>query len=173
MRRNVSLSVRISEEDADFLARYDAAEAKTPSDKIRAILAEARRRQEGAEDFTGCVENVEDMLRPALARLRQLQRDEGVHADFLLRLYERMPEIMAELVTGVSEQGDKTRAMAASEQRVGEHVFRLLEDILNFLLTSRTRTQTPRLMEDKVAPILEILALIEMKQSKAKEPNHG
>ena len=43
--RSVPLSVRVAPEDADFISRVEIAGAETPSEKVRALLAEARRRQ--------------------------------------------------------------------------------------------------------------------------------
>ena len=50
MPRRIPLSVRITDADAAFLAQYKAEGATTPSEKLRALLADARRDAEGATD---------------------------------------------------------------------------------------------------------------------------
>ena len=48
--KSVPLSVRVSPDDARFISQIDIAGAATPSDKVRALLADARKRREGFSD---------------------------------------------------------------------------------------------------------------------------
>ena len=51
--KTVPLSVRVTDADAEFLARLDIAGATTPSEKLRALLTAERTRGEGAGEFGG------------------------------------------------------------------------------------------------------------------------
>ena len=68
----VPLSVRISENDAAFLAGLDLPEATTPSDKIRALIWEARQRHQGGQVYGEAIQFQEDLLAPFLRQLLQL-----------------------------------------------------------------------------------------------------
>ncbi|MEM8988354.1 MAG: hypothetical protein AAGC95_16685 [Pseudomonadota bacterium] len=168
MPRSVPLSVRVSDDDAAFLAKFEAPEAKTPSEKLRAILAAARRRHEGAKDFPGCVETVEDMLRPSLHRLREANRVSGQRSDFVMKLYDRLPEIVAELMTADIDAEAGQGALRRFEKDLADQVFSLIEEILDLGLTSRSRSYDPDLLKGRLSPILEILELIKLSREQIK-----
>ncbi len=46
-----TVSVRIPEDDLAWLVELQLPDATSPSDKIRALIADARRRGKGANDF--------------------------------------------------------------------------------------------------------------------------
>lgn len=168
MSRSVPLSIRISDDDAAFLAAMDSPNAKTPSEKMRAILAAARRRHEGANDFAGCAEVVEDMLRPGLHRLREAQREASIRSDLVMRLYERMPELMAELVTSAPAPDGGPDALKQFEAAVADQVFAMIEEVLDMGLTSRSRSYNPNLVKEKLPPILEVVDLIRLSRQHTK-----
>ncbi len=169
MQKSVPLSVRISDDDAAFLARFEAPGAKTPSEKLRAILAAARERDEGARDFTGCANMVTQMLRPGLGRLRRAQRAADTRSEFVLRLYERMPELMAELMSAAPEAEQDREALERLENSLADQLFAMIEEILDMGLTSRSRTYNPSLVRQRLTPILEILELINLRERKQGE----
>lgn len=166
MPKSIPLSVRISDADAAFLAMYQAEGATTPSEKLRAILAAARRRHDGARDFDGCSSVVEDMLRPAIHRVRNAQRDAGLRSDLVFKIYDRMPELVAELVAAAPEDAQDGPALRKFERALADQVFALMEEILDMGLTSRSRTFDPELIKEKLAPILEILELVRLSQQR-------
>jgi len=173
MPRNVPLSVRVSDDDAAFLAKFEAPGANTPSEKLRAILSAARQRQEGARDFNGYARVVEDMLRPAHQRVRTVQREVGIRSHFVSKLYERMPELLAELVASAPEPGQDAEALRNFESTLADQMFALIEEILDMGLTSRSRTYDPDLIREKLPPLLEILDLLKISQDQQKEKDHG
>jgi hypothetical protein len=92
MPKTVPLSVRVTQDDAEFISRMDIAGAATPSDKVRALLADARKRQEGFRDYPGCLGMVQEMLGPMLHHLREAEHREEVQgvAERLFRLLENV-----------------------------------------------------------------------------------
>lgn len=168
MPRSVPLSVRVSDEDAAFLARYEAPDAKTPSEKVRAILTSARRQFEGQNDFAGCAEVMEDMLRPGLHRLREAQREAGMRSDFVMKLYERLPELVAELVVSVPEPEAGREGLERFESSLADPVFAMIEEIVDLGLTNRSRSFDSTLVRERLAPILELLKLIDQSRQDAK-----
>ncbi len=177
MPASIPLSVRITDDDAAFLAEFEAQGARTPSEKIRAILASARRHHQGARDFARCVEISEDILRPSAHRVRMAQRDAGVRSDFVLRLYERMPELMAELISAAPVNGDETepgqsrQMLEKFEAALADQIFALIEEILDMGLTSKSRSYNPELIKSRLAPIYEILELL--KAARQREKGHS
>lgn len=162
MPRSVSLSVRISDDDAAFLARYKAEGATTPSEKLRALLADARRAEVGEQDFAGRVEWCGSQMQPALNRIRNLQKQARQRSDFTVRLYERLPELLATLMTGPANTDDAAEALVDFEADVAEQAFALIEEILDLGLTKNSRTYDPALIKTRLEPVLEILDLIRL-----------
>lgn len=66
--KSVPLSVRISVDDAEFIARLSLEGATTPSEKMRKLLGEARRRREDAADYGRCLGMVRESSIPRFAR---------------------------------------------------------------------------------------------------------
>lgn len=162
MPSNIPLSLRITSDDAAFLAELEMPGAKTPSEKVRAILANARRQHQGTRDFVQCLELVQDMMRPGLNKVRSAQTELGMRSDFVLKLYEKVPEILAELVAvkiepeGASEE-QQTRRLRNLEADLANEVFGLIEEIINMGLTSKSRSYDPKLIKDRMEPIVEIV----------------
>ncbi|MDJ0951239.1 MAG: hypothetical protein QNJ94_20195 [Alphaproteobacteria bacterium] len=168
MPRSVPISVRVSDEDAAFLARYEAPGARTPSDKIRAIIASARRRYEGSKDFTDFSELMREMVRPSERAVREAQRQAGVRSDFVFRLYERLPEMIAELVAGAPDERALPEELRKFEGELADQVFLLFEEVLDLGLTTKSRSYDPNLMKARLEPILEIVELINLSRNRKK-----
>jgi len=164
MPKSVPISVRLSEGDVEFLARFEAPGAITPSEKLRSILSDARKRHEGTEDVEDSQDLVREMLRPSERALRKLQRSENVRSDFVMKLYERLPEILAELMAGVPGQVEGGAGLREFEARLAEEMFSLIEEVFDLGLTSQGRTYDPTLIRDRLKPVLEILKLYEISQ---------
>jgi hypothetical protein len=50
-----TLSVRIPSEDLEWLAALEISGASTPSDKLRALIAQMRKQHQGTMDHATCV----------------------------------------------------------------------------------------------------------------------
>src|SRR3712207_122072 len=83
--KTTQLSTRITDEDAAFLARLQIEGAQTPSDKIRALIGEARRRHESARDYRSALRRVAELLAPTQQELQATEHATGKHSE-LVRL---------------------------------------------------------------------------------------
>lgn len=169
MPRSVPLSVRISDTDAAFLARYRAEGATTPSEKLRALLAEARHQDEAQMDLDGRIEQLSRQIKPALTRLRSSQRETRMRSDLLVRLYDRLPELVGLLMTGPGMSGTPANDLREFEDDVAQQTFALIEDVLDLGLTQNDRTYAPEQIRNRLAPIIEITGLMRQKEGKEGE----
>jgi hypothetical protein len=172
MPRSVPLSVRITDDDAAFLAEYRAEGARTPSEKLRAILADARRLQANSDDYAGNAEMITGLLKPAQSRLRTTQHRQKLRSDFVSRLYDRLPELTASLMVGLPSADSDITDMRAYEADLAHQVFGLIEETLDLGLTQSTRTYDPDLISTRLDPILETLDLIRHSRTSKGETNH-
>ncbi len=161
MPKSIPISVRLSDDDVAFLARYEAQGARTPSDKLREIVRSARQRDEGVQDVTACEDLLRSMLRPAERRLRQAQREAGIRSDLVMKLYERLPEMVAELTASAPDADCSAESLKCFEAALSAELFSLIEEIFDLGLTSSSRTYDPDLMKERLAPLLEVARLLE------------
>lgn len=157
MPRSVPLSVRISDEDAAFLARFRADGATTPSEKLRALLAQARSQERGHDDIHTALELARQSLEPARQTWSQTQREEGQRSDLIGRLYDRLPELNATLAMG---PGQGERSLREFEADCRDQIFGLIEDMLDFGLTGANRTYDADGYVARLTPILKLCALL-------------
>lgn len=182
--KTIPLSVRVTDEDAEFIAGLAIEGATTPSDKLRAIIAQARRRVEGAEDYTTCLGLIEDFLAPAQRQLKTREHDLRVHSELVQVLSEWLPEAVAFFMSNarreVGEPGhgaadragngarDRSgdgaavvRRLQDFERGLADRVFALLETVLRMGVTRRCRGYDPDLVRDRLEPILELSRVIQ------------
>ena len=160
MSKNVPLSVRVSEEDAEFIARLQVSGATTPSDKIRAMLAEARRRHEGVQDFEGALTMLEDLLAPVLHRLQGAEVEQRLHSELLSHVAHWLPELVALLLTAFNGVKRLEREhLQELESEVADRIFRLIEDILRMGITRECRGYDPTVVARRMGPVLELAEL--------------
>jgi hypothetical protein len=170
--KTVPLSVRVTDSDAAFLAGLDIGGATTPSEKLRAILAAERSRVEGVGDPVQAFDVVRDMLRPAQRRTRRAEAELGHASDFVRKLYDRLPELMAIAFAGPGDEVDRAR-LVAFEGRLLDQVFALVQEVLELGLVERSRCYDPRAIEARLGPVNELVALIRMSRERRKETTDG
>jgi hypothetical protein len=163
--RSVPLSVRVSPEDADFIAGVDIAGAETPSEKIRALLSDARKRQQGFSDYSSCLGMVQEMLAPTLQRLRAAEHRERVHSELVLELLQWMPEALAFLLTDLVDGSGDRESLQAFEEGVAERLFRLIENVVRMNVTVECRGYDPAVVSSRMAPVFELMDVIRAKDS--------
>ena len=161
--KSVPLSVRVSPDDAEFIAQIDIAGAATPSDKVRALLSEARKRREGFIDYSSCLGMVQEMLAPTLQRLLSAEHRERVHSELVLELTQWMPEALAYLLTGLRDDLEDRSELEAFEEGVAERMFRLIENVIRMNVTEECRGYDPRVVARRMGPVLELAKVIQSK----------
>lgn len=159
--KSVPLSVRVSPDDAAFIAEMKIAGAETPSDKVRALLAEARKRREGFSDYSSCLAMVQEMLAPTHQQLRAAEHRESVHSELVLELTQWMPEALAFLLTGLDTDVPDRDELEAFEQGVAERLFRLIENVVRMNVTEECRGYDPAVVAKRIAPVIELVRVIQ------------
>src|SRR5215471_16070889 len=97
-----TLSARIPIDDMEWLAGLDIQGAASPSDKLRALIAQVRRQHEGTLDYEGSLSWLRDLVAPFVTAIRALEHENRMHSEVLTLVTEALPPIMATLL---SERG--------------------------------------------------------------------
>lgn len=165
-QKTVQLSVRVSDDDAAFLASLDIEGATTPSEKMRAILLAERQRHDGQRSAEDIEDSLRGMMKRARKEIRGTEKDRGIRSDFVTCLYERVPEIAAALIAGRGEKDP-----VEFEASLAADVYMLMSDVLSVALVSRNRVYDDQLAVSHLEPVLELAGLIRTSQLQREDQN--
>lgn len=136
--KTVPFSARISVEDAEFISTLEYDGAHTPSDKLRALLAESRRRHSHQTDYGQNLAQMQEwtgsMKRLLLVRCNQL----SLQAEPLLRIVDALPDLLATLQTVSARAAElNTRELQQAECSILQKVLRINELLLPLALSTQ------------------------------------
>lgn len=134
--KTVPFSARISVEDAEFISTLAYEGAHTPSDKLRALLAETRQRYANFDDFSANLAQMDEwfkqLSRPLLVRQQQLQ----IRTDAVNRLLDALPELLALLQTLAARSKTlNIRELQHAEQQIMQQVLNIVSLLLPLVVT--------------------------------------
>jgi hypothetical protein len=157
-----TVSVRVPDEDLEWLMALDIAGARNPSDRIRSLIATNRRQREGTADYAACVAMLRDFLRPFQEALSATERRERLHSEVVATIVGSLPDIMAEAITFPPVPGDESAAAALAriEADLADRTMRLLVRLLRLSITQSVPAYDPAVLDTHVAEIAEIADLI-------------
>ena len=157
-----TVSIRLPEDDLAWLTQLQLPGATSPSDKLRALLADARRRSEGANDYIGCLTGLRDQVRPLLDVTQALEHEHAMHSEVLPMLAMQTPELMASMIAGVPAGEDAAAQARTLEGRLAARAMRMLLGLLRLAVTQRTPAYDPAVLDPFVPEILELAEMIRM-----------
>ncbi|NND60239.1 MAG: hypothetical protein HKN49_08225 [Gammaproteobacteria bacterium] len=160
-QKSVPVSVRLPVEDAEFLSRMTIDGADTPSEKLRAIVAEARRRQLGTGEFSAALRLAHDSLVPTLQIIRDNERRHGLHSELISRLGEWLPDCHAYLVAANGADTDlSAEQLLEIERGLADRVFVLIQSMLQLGVTATSPCYDPAVVADRIDPVLGLAGVI-------------
>lgn len=168
--KTIAMSVRVSPDDAEFIAGLAIPGASTPSDKLRSIIGQARARTEGTAEYASCLALVQDMLSPARQRVREAEHRHRVNSELLAAVLDWLPETLAGVMSQTpegspaptSEEARKAelKQLADLESALADRVFMLIELVLRMGVTRECRGYDRKLVADRIAPAIELAQLL-------------
>ncbi len=102
----IPVSVRISQEDADFMANLNMEDANTPSEKIRELLKQARLAHTQMHDYGSVLNAMEQFFQSAKRDVLHAEKEYGMHSHILARVFELLPDLGATLAADLPEGAD-------------------------------------------------------------------
>ena len=132
----IPLSVRIDQEEADFIAQLSIEGASTPSEKIRELLKQARMSHETVRDYSFALDEMERLIQPAKHRVLHAAKELGVHSAILTRLFELLPDMMATLATDLPESPDIQQLREYEEKNLWR-IVRLMDAVLQLAIVGK------------------------------------
>ncbi|MGD8573290.1 MAG: hypothetical protein PVG89_17365 [Gammaproteobacteria bacterium] len=162
----VPISTRISQEDVEFISQLKVSGATTPSDKVRAIIAEAKRRSTGMEDYSSAFRMMQEFFQPVREYIREAELETGQHSELVTRLIEWLPDMTAYLLSTFtrSDHDINERDLLDLEKGITDRIFRLIESVMQMGVTQQCPCYNPSAINQRIAPVLELAQVI------AKQP---
>lgn len=132
----IPLSVRISQEDADFIAQLQFDGASTPSEKVRELLKQARLAHTEQKNYDGVLTSSEQLLATARHEILTYEKELGVHSHIVARIFEALPDLMATMVADFPKTCNKAELVDFEKQAMWR-IVRLMDSILQLAITGK------------------------------------
>lgn len=173
-RKSIPISTRISSEDAEFLARWKGSDAATPSEKLRAMIAEMRRQEEGAKDYSGALHVAAGLIGPALHAVKTEEHAAGMHSELLARVADWLPECLAYLiaVNGARDALDRN-ALIKVEEGLADRVMILMQSVLQMAVTPNCPCYNPQVVRERIPPVMDLAQVIFLERDRLDKKETG
>ena len=132
----IPISVRISQEDADFIAELKIEGANTPSEKIRELLTQARLAHSQTHDYGTALVAQEQFFQVARRDVLHAEKQAGVHSHIVARLFEQLPDLAATLAADLPENA-QAADLKRYECELMRRIVRLTDSILQLAVTGK------------------------------------
>src|SRR6516165_1266038 len=118
-----TLSARIPNEDLEWLSALDIQGAVSPSDKLRSLITQMRRQQEGMLDYERSLSWLRDLVAPFVTTIRAVEHNNRMHSEVLTLTAEWLPQIMAILLSERALGKDAQKRAIDVEEMVVQRCF--------------------------------------------------
>ncbi|HEX8962589.1 MAG TPA: hypothetical protein VF801_06255 [Rhodocyclaceae bacterium] len=169
MAQMQTVSIRMPDEDFQWLLSLQDKGAKTPSEKLRALLTWARQQEAGMADPALCAMWMRSMVQPLVQGVAAFERGRKDHSDVVAAALEWTPQIMATLVSSRLAEGCKPADAVELEAVLGQQCFRLLIALLRAAVTSMPAVYDPGSLERHLPDVVEIAEIISNRKRKESE----
>ena len=159
-QKSIPLSVRVTAEDADFLARLDVPGATTPSDKLRHLLSEARERHARGADYEGHLAMAAEMLGDARRRWRSIETQERLRSDLVRMMAEWLPETAALFASGMTEGRLPREGLVAFEAGLADRAVALAEGLMRLAVTGKEPCYEPQAVRSRIEQVIELAEIV-------------
>lgn len=158
-----TVSVRIPEDDLDWLSKSPILGSGSPSEKIRSLIAEARKNADGANDFLGSLALIQGYLHGFDEVIKSLEHTEQVHSEVIESLSTKLPEVMAIMISGFPKEENILAQAKEVEALVVAKMMQILFALLRLTVTKQSATSyNPELLNDYLPELMELVDLIKL-----------
>lgn len=146
-QNRIPVSVRIAQEDADFIAALEMEGAYTPSEKIRELLKQARMAHTQVMDYDAALQAAERLFYETRHNVLRLEKQHGIHSNILARVFELLPDLTATVAAVLPDDADG-EVMRRYEREVMWRVIRLMDAMLQLAVTGKGAAYDDSVLKD-------------------------
>ena len=169
--KSVPVSVRVSPEDAEFIASLKIEDAVTPSDKIRALIKRARLLESREKSYEGALSTFQAQFRAVLNDLAQREEQEKLHSELVRLFLDWLVEADAYAAAPTLSKDAKTRAaeLERFEQGVMERTLRLCETVIRLGITKAAPCYDPDIVSNNIDRVLDLSAVVSASRTRKEK----
>lgn len=156
-----TVSARIPTEDLQWLATLQVQGASTPSDKLRALVAQLRRQHEGSLEYGASLQWMQDLVAPFATALGAFEHRQGKHSEVVRLISDWVPQLMALLVSENTLGREPLRRAQEIEEKLTARSIQLLLGILRLGITPGVDCYDPQVLEKFLPQVIELSAIID------------
>ena len=158
--KSVPLSVRLPQQDAEYIAGLKAGDTVTMSEKVRHLVGEARRLAEEGASFEGVVKQTHEVLAPLGRALDALEREEGDNSQLLRAFLQWLPGLLATLeVIDLNDEKSLKEQLVDMEAEAAKRTRDLLDQLARLAVTKEAPCLDKGVMRRTLAPLTELIEL--------------
>ena len=146
-----TVTLRLDEDDLTFLASIEVAGAANLSEKIRALLAEARSQREGLDNFGAAYDFMRGLLAVPERRIHEAEVSSQKRSELVARVLAWMPETVAFVLSGsaLKPNEDTAKSLRDFERGVAERAMVLTESMLQLASAGFPGCQAPEALAQR------------------------
>lgn len=168
-----TITIRLDEDDLTYLSSVELTGAVNLSEKIRALLAEARAQREGMQD-SGLAWDFTRRLFAAPERgIREAEIQAQMRSELIARIAAWLPDVSALLLAGTPALSGTARErsdhLKKLERSLGERVLGLVDSILQMSIAGFPGCYEPEALSRRAQPALRSLAMQASRNSNEQE----
>ena len=158
-----TITIRLDEDDLTFLSSVELSGAANLSEKIRALLAEARAQREGMREPASAYDFTRRLFAASERSIRETEMQTQMRSELIARLVSWLPDISAILLAGAAtsatnarERGEHLRKL---ERNLGERALGLVDSLLQMSLAGFPGCYEPETLSRRAQSALRTAAL--------------
>lgn len=168
-----TITIRLDEDDLTYLSSVELTGAVNLSEKIRALLAEARAQREGMQDSGLAWDFTRRLFAIPERGIREAEIQAQMRSELIARVAAWLPDVSALLLAGTPEASGSPRErnehLKKLERSLGERVLGLVDSILQMSIAGFPGCYDPDALSRRAQPALRSLALQASRHSNEQE----
>lgn len=169
MAQMQTISIRIPDEDFQWLLSLQDAGARTPSEKLRTLIAKARQQEAERASPELCAAWMRALTQPFVDSVAAIERKHKTHSDLVGAVSDLIPQTMATLISSRLDGARPHEAAVEVEAILAQQCFRLLTTLLRAAVTSTPATYDKHVLDRYLTDIIEIAAIISTRRGKEQQ----
>jgi hypothetical protein len=178
MSKTVPLSCRITQEDAAFLARLAIPGSVTASEKVRALIGEARKRHRSTAEPEDSLGSISSAIERRYQEVRSIQGSVAMHSEIVARIGNWLPDFISlflkKPIAKKSLPADVTESEALQrfEKDLVREVIALMEGALRLAVTREEPCYDPAIISSNLSVVQELVELIALTKTRRFQTTH-
>ena len=168
-----TITIRLDEDDLTYLSSVELTGAVNLSEKIRALLAEARAQREGMQDSGLAWDFTRRLFASPERGIREAEIQLQMRSELIARIAAWLPDVSALLLAGTPETSGSSRErnehLKKLERSLGDRVLGLVDSILQMSIAGFPGCYDPESLSRRAQPALRSLAMQASRHSNEQE----